>query len=93
MTIFQVNLSSPRFSSLQYVSNLKEHTEILQIHHIHMVARVTRCSLTLTAMPRGFDADVFTGWMPSCRPTNIIKAVKAINNRVLINSIQTTCDS
>ena len=29
-----------------------------------MVLQAVSCTLTLTAIPRGFEAEVFTGWMP-----------------------------
>ena len=36
--------------------------------HTHMVLWAVPCTLTLTTIPRGFEAEVITGWMPFLSP-------------------------
>ena len=54
----------------------------------HRVLRLVLCPLTLTAIPRGFEAEVFTGRMPFLSPTNSVKALKAkpLRTRVVTGS-------
>jgi len=46
--------------------------------HIDRVIRVVPCTLTLTAIPRGFEAEVFTGWMSFLSPNQQRQSIEGI---------------
>jgi len=56
-------------ASVTFAQSHTPHSILTAIFQINL-GRPIACSLSITAIPIGFEEDVFTEWMPFLHPTN-----------------------